>query len=91
MSLADLYGPRSSTGKRTVLDAERIVEQSAEDQRVVPLLQALPWEEAQYYAKESNVVQQGAVSSILFAEATQRYGFVEGSQVEYDQSFRWQT
>ena len=31
MSLVELYGPRSSAGKRAVLDAERIAEPSPED------------------------------------------------------------
>ena len=50
---------------------------------MVNLLDALPWEEREYYCEESNVLDPGAAPASLLAELTQKFGFVGGSEQEY--------
>ena len=49
----------------------------------VDFLQALPWDDAAFYAKESNLVIPGSRSQEVFTELTHRYGFVGGTEEEY--------
>ena len=46
-------------------------------------LRALPWDDAAFYAKESNVVIPGSRSQEVFKELTHRYAFVGGTEEEY--------
>ena len=51
------------------------------------MLQALPPEEASYYAREEHVVDNNGKSVALFTEIEDRYGFVGGSYAQYASYF----
>ena len=53
------------------------------DPRVVPMLQALPPEDAELYAHEEHVVDLCGKSMAVFSEIEAHFGFVGGSQEEY--------
>ena len=53
------------------------------ENNVVELLENLPWEEREYYQEEKNVITPSCVSESLFAELTERFAFVGGSEEEY--------
>ena len=55
---------------------------------LVPLLEALPEEEAIYYGEEQNLMRTGEVSQVIMEELTHRYGFVGGRQAEYERYFQ---
>ncbi len=58
-----------------------------QDDRFVPMLEALAPEEASYYTSEANVLDYSGKSSVLFSEIEQRYGFVGGSSEAYANYF----
>ena len=55
---------------------------------VVPMLQALPPQEAEHYALETNVVDTAGKSSIIFREISEQYGFIGGSMEEFVSYFQ---
>ena len=78
----DRYGTAErATTPQTELIAERVDEPSSG--RHVLMLEALPPEEASFYAEEHHVVDAQGKSDILFTEIEDRYGFVGGSYKEY--------
>jgi len=50
---------------------------------VVDMLTALPWDEAQYYSDESNVLEYEGKSNTLFRELQTTFGFVGGEYSQY--------
>ena len=80
-SADELYSVRA-TGEtpHTPLRPYDVDEPSTEN--IVPMLEALPWEEAEYYQKESNVLAAD-VCPVLFDEIQTRFGFVGGSYNDY--------
>ena len=46
----------------------------------VTLLEALPWDDAAFYAKESNLVIPGSRPQEMFRQLTHRYAFVGGTE-----------
>ena len=78
----DRYGSYDrATGPQTELIAEKVDEPSPG--RHVMMLDALPPEEASFYAEERHVVDAYGKSDIIFSEIEDRYGFVGGSYKEY--------
>ena len=49
---------------------------------VVPLLEALPWDDREFYGKEENLIAPDS-SPQVFAELEQHYGFVGGAYDDY--------
>jgi len=43
-----------------------------------------PEEESIFYSRESNLLVNSRVSEVMFTELTRQYGFVAGSQREYE-------
>ena len=76
-----LYGLHAHRVPHAVLRAS-LVDEPLSDKRVL-MLEALPRDESLYYAEESHVVREGASSEALFADITEHYTFVGGSQAEY--------
>ena len=66
---------------RTRLDASLLDEPDTE--RVVPMLAALPPEEATFYSCEQNVVDWNGKSSAIVEELEEQYAFVAGSLDQY--------
>ena len=54
-------------------------------ERTVSLLEALPEEEARFYAFEDRVVSWQGKSSILLQEIEDHYGFLGGAQTEWEE------
>ena len=63
------------------LIADRIVEPASPFS--IDMMEALPAEEASFYAHEANVVAMTERSPSLFREIEQQYGFVGGSKEQY--------
>ena len=53
----------------------------------VPMLEALPWDEAKFYEDERHVVDFSGKTDILFQEIQARYCFVGGSYEQYTAYF----
>ena len=68
------------------LIADRVVEPST--MQVIPMLDALPPLEAQFYAQEKNCIDVVGKSTVMQDEIEQQYGFVGGSLEEYSKYFR---
>ena len=85
-TLHDNYTSTKVPVKQVSLISAKIDEPTHE--RVVPLLEALPREDADFYADEANVVDWSDKSAVLFSEIEERYGFVGGSTAEYTAYFR---
>ena len=49
----------------------------------IDMLQALPAEDAAYYASEEHVVESNGKCSVIFEEVEQRYGFIGGELSEF--------
>ena len=70
------------TGVRQIpMIAESMVE--PKDERFIDMLEALPAEDAAYYAVEEHVVETGGKCSTMFKEVEQRYGFIGGELDEF--------
>ena len=70
------------TGVRQIpMIADRMVE--PKDERFIDMLEALPAEDAAYYAVEEHVVETGGKCSTMFKEVEQRYGFIGGELDEF--------
>ena len=70
------------TGVRQIpMIADRMVE--PKDDGYIDMLQALPAEDAAYYAKEEHVVETQGKCSVIFKEVEQRYGFIGGELDEF--------
>ncbi|CAE7243914.1 unnamed protein product [Symbiodinium sp. CCMP2592] len=82
------YATVSKTHAQVPMDASRIVEPS--DEQVVDMLQALPQDERQFYAREENVVELLGKSTVIQQELEQQYAFVGGSLDEYLKYFHRQ-
>eukprot|EP00438_Fugacium_kawagutii_P028962 Skav210523 [mRNA] locus=scaffold3045:172599:178253:+ [translate_table: standard] len=67
--------------KQVPLEADKIVEPPNDG--CIEMLEALPPEDAQFYALEENVVETMGKSDIIFKETEARFGFVGGSEEEY--------
>ena len=80
--ITDSYGLTGGrAGQHEVLRAHDVDE--PEHTRIVPLLEALPPEEAAYYRDEDNVILQEGCSEAIFKELESHYGFVGGPYSEY--------
>ena len=55
-----------------------------EHHEVFELLEALPEDESFFYSKETHLLRIGEVSQVVMEELTHHYGFVGGSQAEYE-------
>ena len=51
--------------------------------KIVPLAEALPWEERAYYEEEANVIDWFGKSEVLRQEIEDHYAFVGGRQLEW--------
>ncbi len=70
------------TGVRQIpMIADRMVE--PKDKGFIDMLQALPAEDAAYYAREEHVVETAGKSSVIFEEVEQHYGFIGGELSEF--------
>lgn len=69
------------TVKQVPLEADRLVEPPTNG--VIDMLEALPPEDALFYADESNVVDPVGKCEQFFKETEARYGFVGGTEDEY--------
>ena len=85
-------GPEETylTGIRRKRHAELVADLIDEptEGTLVPLLDALPEEESIYYSEERNLLRTGEVSKVIMEELTHRYGFVGGTQAEYERYFQ---
>ena len=79
--LDDLGYLKSSSVKQVPLIAARVVEPSTS--RCIDLLDALPEEDAQFYAHEANVVETYGKSAALFREIESKCGFTGGEKSQY--------
>ena len=60
-----------------------LIDEPAVDSAVVPMLQALPPEEREFYSAEMNVIDWTGKSQELFDEIQERFSFVGGTYDEY--------
>ena len=67
--------------RQVAMVAERMVE--PKDDGHIDMLEALPAEDAAYYACEENVVETAGKSSVLFEEIESHYGFIGGELDEF--------
>ena len=67
--------------RQVAMVAERMVE--PKDDGHIDVLDALPAEDAAYYACEENVVETAGKSSVLFEEIESHYGFIGGELDEF--------
>ncbi len=72
---------RPATVRQVAMVADRIVEPA--DEGFINMLDALPAEDAAYYADEANVVETGGKCSVLFEEIEAHYGFIGGELDEF--------
>ena len=84
-SAIDNYSIRGSTKSQVAMCADAIDEPDHEV--VVPLLDALSPENAEYYKLESNVVELEGKSVVLAQELEAQYGFAGGTESEYIRYF----
>ena len=83
----DSYGLRFARREKHVeLKADQIDEPA--HTRTVNMLEALPAEEAAYYAQEHHVADSAGKSQQIFNEIEAQYGFLGGSLQEYLAYFR---
>ena len=76
---------KNAAGTHVPLMAELIDE--PDTGRVVHMLDALSHNERQYYMHEENIVNWGTRSQILFEEIQDHYGFIGGSEIEFQKYF----
>ena len=80
------YGKPTRLSTHEALRAEDVDE--PQEVKCVQMLDALGPEEAQYYGSEDNVVERAELRSrVLFEELQERFGFVSGTQSEYERYF----
>ena len=80
------YGKPTRLSTHEALRAEDVDE--PQEVKCVQLLDALGPEEASYYGREENVVERVELRSrVIFQELQEKFGFVGGSQQEYERYF----
>ena len=79
--LDELGYMKSSSVKQVSLIASKVVEPITT--RCVNLLDALPEEDAHFYAHEVNVLDTHGKSAALFREIESKYGFIGGEKSQY--------
>ena len=83
---AGVYSWKPQAHSQVNLQADAVDEPSHHD--VVPMLAAMADEEAFFYTDEAHVVDPVGKSEVLFKEIEQHYGFVGGSEGEYEKYFQ---
>ena len=78
----DQYGMRFARSDKHAELISHLIDEP-DHQRVVNMLDALPPEEAAYYASEKNVLDAAGKSQQMFNDLQEQYGFIGGSLTEY--------
>ena len=89
MTKSTRSGPYSmrSVGVTQVPMVAHAIHKPPKSSKAIPLLEALPHEEACFYSLEHNVLDLNGKNQFSFRTIEQHYGFVGGSEQQYVQYF----